>query len=75
MARAAMDGLGWDLMEQLAGVATRSGPGDRTDLPLLDAGTVRVGSPARVAEMRGAIAEAVVRSIEAASGNCTVVNR
>lgn len=68
LARAAMDGLGRELMEQLAGLPTPPTTDRRLDLPLLDAGTVRVPHLAGTAEVRGAIVQAVVRSIETVQG-------
>lgn len=65
IARAAVAGVGWDLMHRLAQRLVPP-PAGRTDQPLLDAGIVRVSQPAREDGVRDAIVRAISSSVESA---------
>ena len=65
IARAAVGGVGRDLVERLSRLTVPVAPA-RIARPLLDAGIVRLPQPAGEAGVRDAIARAVASSIESA---------
>jgi len=66
IARAAVGGVGRDLVERLSRLTVPVEPAIRIARPLLDAGITRLREPAGEAGVRDAIVKAVARSIESA---------
>ena len=64
-AGAAVDGLGRELLDQLAAHLNPAGDGRTTKIDKLDSGSSQVGSGTKPAELRRIIAERVVASIGA----------